>query len=73
MFSKKYFTCYSQNSTNYSCKKFETFFEADNYIPHTHRFIVIGVCTIFPEFLLPLYLRYKIIKSNLSFQLKCIS
>ena len=71
---KNYFACHQNNSSHYSCKKFDNYFEADNYLLYSGNSrrstsLTIGICKIFPDFFLPLYLRYRIVRSKIDFRL----
>ena len=79
MFKKNYYSCnqHPLRSYCYACKKFDNLYDADfnsrkTIINSTSNLNVqnIAVCENLPEFLVPFYLRYKLLQSNFTFRLK---
>ena len=79
MFNNKkiYYSCKKDSNDCYKCQKFNNFHDADinatlSILLNSNNninFQNIEVCEKLPEFLVPMYLRYKLIKSNFDFKI----
>ena len=69
MFKKNYYFCTERIGRNncYICKKFENFYIADSHSIIFDNSYTIEVYDNLPEFLVPIYLKYKIIKSKITY------